>query len=277
MNPGTVGAALAAVRALGVDRLDAQLLMAFVLAKPRTWVLAHGDAALDIGHSQRWCALSESRAAGVPLAYLTGTKEFRGLMLGVDGNVLIPRPETEVLVERALALLPSLDGDSSAPRCVDLGTGSGAIALAVKSAHPACRMHASDSSEAALAVARRNAARLGVDIDFRAGSWWTPWQGERFDLVLANPPYIATGDPHLAALTHEPAQALVGGIDGLVALRAIVAEARDHLATGGWLWLEHGYDQAEAVRAMLRAGALGSVETLTDLSGIPRCSGGRLL
>ncbi len=276
MIEGSVDAALADARARGIDRLDAQLLMAFVLAKPRTWVLAHGDAALDSRQAEDWRVLTTRRADGVPLAYLTGTREFHGLTLGVDANVLVPRPETELLVERAVALLPTFGNDSSAPRCVDLGTGSGAIALAVKAAHPACRMHASDRSEAALAVARRNATRLELAVDFRAGSWWTPWKGERFDLVLSNPPYIAAGDPHLTALAQEPAQALVAGIDGLDALRAIVDEAPAHLAPGGWIWLEHGRDQAEAVRAMLGAAALRSVETLTDLAGLDRCSGARL-
>ena len=276
MTSDSVGAALAQARELGIDRLDAQVLMAFVLDRPRTWVLAHDDDPLDAPQAQQWRTLSARRAAGVPLAYLTGTREFHGLTLDVDPRVLVPRPETELLVERALAVLSTFDDRCPSPRCLDLGTGSGAIALAVKAAHPACRIHASDASEAALAVACRNAERLGLSVDFRAGSWWAPWQGEAFDLVLANPPYIAAGDPHLDALGHEPAQALMSGSDGLDALRAIIAEAPAHLAPGGWIWLEHGFDQADAVRAMLAAAALREPTTLPDLCGTPRCTGARL-
>jgi release factor glutamine methyltransferase len=283
MTGPSVGTALADARARGLDRLDAQLLLAFVVGQTRTWVLAHDDRRLDAAQATAWERLLARRAAGEPLAYLLGAKEFHGVSLEVDARVLVPRPETELLVEHGLALLASRAAATSeparvaeTPRVVDLGTGSGAIALALKAAHPAAHVHASDRSLDALSVARANAGRLGLEIDFRHGSWWTPWTGARFHLALANPPYIAVGDPHLAALGHEPATALVGGADGLAALRAIVADAPGHLEPGGWLWLEHGHDQAEAVRDLLRSAGFSAVATLSDLGAQPRCSGGRL-
>lgn len=272
----TVAEALAAARRAGVERLDAQLLLARELQCERAWLLAHDDAALAPEQAQRFDAALQRRAAGEPIAYLLGEKEFHALPLQVDARVLVPRPDTELLVDWALELLRGAPAGDAAPAVVDLGTGSGAIALAVKHGHPAARLTATDASPDALAVARANAARLALAIEFAAGSWWAPLAGRRFALALSNPPYIAAGDPHLAALHREPALALSPGPSGLEALAAIIVDAPCHLAPGGWLLLEHGFDQADAVRALLRDAGFGAVETRHDLAGQPRCSGGRL-
>jgi release factor glutamine methyltransferase len=266
--------ALAAAQGLGLDRLDAQLLLLHVLGRgpgERAWLLAHDTDALPDGTDERFLALCRRRADGEPVAYLTGEKEFHGLALRVDARVLVPRPDTETLVEWALDLLRG----SAAPRVIDLGTGSGAIALAIAAARPDARVEAVDRSADALAVARANAQRLGLPVQFRQASW-LECAGE-YDLIVSNPPYVAEADPHLPALRHEPRSALAAGPDGLDDLRAIVAAAPAHLAPGGWLLLEHGWDQAEAVRALLRAAGLGEVDSRTDLAGIARCSGGRRL
>ncbi|MBC8056589.1 MAG: peptide chain release factor N(5)-glutamine methyltransferase [Rhizobiales bacterium] len=268
--PRTVAAALAEAKTLGLDRLDAQLLLAQVLGRPRPWLLAHGEEALDAAQSGAFDALSARRASGEPLAYLVREKSFHGLTLQVDPNVLVPRPDTELLVDWAIELLTG----TARRRVVDLGTGSGAIALAVKHACPAVSMLATDISAEALDVARRNAERLGLDVAMLQSAWWRGLEGRRFEVVLANPPYIAASDPHLPALQHEPALALTPGVDGLEALREIVVGAPDHLAPGGWLLLEHGFDQAAAVQALLRAEGFADVETRRDLGGQPRCTGG---
>lgn len=261
--------ALAAARALGVDRLDAQLILAWVLGRSRSWVIANDDAPIDPQQSAAIQTALERRAAGEPLAYLLGEKEFHGLLLQVDANVLVPRPDTEVLVDWALELL----ADAAAPRVVDLGTGSGAIALAVKHRAPHAAVTATDLSPAALDVARANARHLSLDVVFAPGAWWHAVDGQRFDLVLSNPPYIAGGDPHLAALRHEPALALTPGGDGLDALREIIAGAAPHMTPGAWLLLEHGFDQADAVQALLRDRGFAGIATRRDLGGQPRCTG----
>ncbi|HJV71954.1 peptide chain release factor N(5)-glutamine methyltransferase [Ideonella sp.] len=271
----TVAQALAAAQARGLDRLDAQLLLGHLLGQPRAWLIAHDGDVLPAETAAAYDALCARRAGGEPLAYLVGVREFHGLPLQVSPAVLVPRPDTETLVEWALELLAGELADCTEPQLVDLGTGSGAIALAVKHRHPAAAVSAVDLSEAALAVAQGNAGRLGLAVDFHAGTWFAPLAGRRFDLVLSNPPYIAEADPHLAALQHEPALALTPGGDGLDAIRAIVAEARAHLRPGGWLLLEHGWDQAEAVAALLRAAGFDAVGTRRDLAGQPRCTGGR--
>ena len=273
MSSVRVAEALAAARGQGLDRLDAQLLLARVLQRPREWLIAHDDAPLSAGQQQRFAADCARRAAGEPLAYLLGEREFHGLMLQVGPAVLVPRPDTETLVDWALELLA--DAPGTAPAMADLGTGSGAIALALKHARPDARVCAVEISPAALAVARANGQRLGLDVQWLAGSWWQPLQGRRFDLVSSNPPYIAAGDPHLPALRHEPLQALSPGGDGLSDLRHIIQAAPLHLQPGGWLLLEHGHDQAEAVRALLLQAGLTQVTTRRDLAGRPRCSGGR--
>jgi release factor glutamine methyltransferase len=261
--------ALQQARTLGVARLDAQLLLAHVLGRPREWLLAHDDEVLAPDPAARWHGLLTRRAAGVPLAYLVGEREFHGLRLQVTPAVLVPRPETEILVDWALELLPV----APAATAVDLGTGSGAIALALKASCPAAALAASDCSAQALAIAQRNAAAHGLDIEFAQGDWWAPWPGRRFGLAVANPPYVAGDDPHLAALTHEPRAALTPEGDGLAALQRIIAAAPAHLQPGAWLLLEHGCDQAEAVALALAQRGFVSVRTLPDLAGLARCTG----
>ena len=274
MSAGTVDGAIARARAAAVERLDAQLLLAAVLGKSRSWVLAHGEAVLDLAAATRFDALCARRAEGEPLAYLLGAKEFHGLALAVDPRVLVPRPDTELLVDWALELLAVRPPGATV---ADLGTGSGAIALALAHARPGVRMCAVDLSADALAVARGNGARLGVDVEWLHGDWWMPLAGRRFDLLLANPPYVADDDPHLTALRHEPIAALTAGADGLDALRVLARGAAAHLQPGGWLLLEHGAGQDSAVRELLRAGGLTDLSTRTDLAALPRCSGGRFV
>jgi release factor glutamine methyltransferase len=267
-----VAAALAMARALGLDRLDAQLLLSHTLQQPRSWLIAHDDAALTPAQQQAFADACRRRADGEPIAYLLGEREFHGLMLQVGSAVLVPRPDTETLVDWALELL----ADTEAPQVADLGTGSGAIALALKHRHPAARVCAVDVSASALKVAQANARRLELELEFVQGGWWQPLQGRRFHLVVSNPPYIAGNDPHLHALRHEPALALSPGDDGLAALAQIVRGAPAHLHAGGWLLLEHGHDQQPAVQQLLVEGGFVSVSTRADLAGRPRCSGGRL-
>jgi release factor glutamine methyltransferase len=269
----TFAQALATAASLRLERLDAQLLLLQALGRPpsdRAWLLAHDTDPLDDAVRQRFTSLCERRAAGEPLAYLAGAREFDGLALAVDSRVLVPRPETETLVEWALEVLTG----ASAPRVIDLGTGSGAIALAIKARRPDAQVVATDRSADALDVAAANAAALGLDIEFRRASWLAGTR-ERFDLIVSNPPYIAVGDPHLPALAHEPLHALVAGPDGLDDLRAIVAQAPTCLRPSGWLLLEHGYDQAAPVGELLGAAGFARVTSRPDLAGIARCSGGQ--
>ena len=210
----------------------------------------------------------EKRKAGIPVAYLLGRKEFYGLELAVNPSVLIPRPETELLVDLALERRPQ--------SVLDLGTGSGAVALAIKHERKNCRVVAVETDLAALLTAKRNAARFNLEVDFRHGRWFEPVAGERFDLVLANPPYVAEGDPHLADLRYEPRGALVSGADGLDAIREIVPAVGAFLRPGGWLLLEHGMGQDGAVRTLMAASGLRGVTTWPDLAGIARVSGGKL-
>ncbi|UUX95754.1 peptide chain release factor N(5)-glutamine methyltransferase [Aquabacterium sp. J223] len=271
----TVDQALAWARELGVERQDAQRLLGHRLARPRAWLLAHGDAGLTAEQRHGFEADCEALADDQPLAYRLGEQAFHGLTLAVAPGVLVPRPDTEVLVDWALALLQGELADRPSPAVLDLGTGSGAIALAVAAGHPGARVTATDASAAALAIARGNGRRLGVPVDWREGDWWQAVAGDRFDLVLSNPPYIAEGDPHLPALRHEPRGALVAGADGLADIHRIVGGARDHLRPGGWLLLEHGWDQGPAVRERLRSTGLEAVQGRLDLAGRDRCSGGR--
>ncbi len=270
----TVGTVLAASRALGVDRLDAQLLLAHHLGRPRSWVLAHDDEVLPGALAAAVRSDLGRRADGVPLAHLTGWREFHGLRLRVTPEVLDPRPDTETLVDWALELLRDELAGLDPPQVVDLGTGSGAIALAVKHGCRHACVRALDASAAALAVASDNGRRLGLAVDWLASDWWSMLRPPAVDLALSNPPYIAAADPHLQALRHEPRVALTPGDDGLAALRAVIAGAAAHLQPAGWLLLEHGYDQGDAVRRLLAAAGFVQVATRRDLGGHERCSGG---
>ena len=267
----TLAEALHSAGAHGLQRLEAQLLLLHVLGRApadRAWLLAHADDAMPEAALPRWQDMLGRHMAGEPLAYLTGLSAFYGLDLQVDRRVLCPRADTETLVDWALELLPP------AARVLDLGTGSGAIALALKHQRPDAQVHARDFSADALEVARANAQGLHLEVAFSQGSWLERIEG-RFDAIVSNPPYIAQGDPHLPALAHEPLQALVSGRDGLDDIRAIIAQAPAHLHDGAWLLLEHGYDQAPAVRALLGAAGFSEVQSRQDLAGIARCSGGR--
>ena len=273
-----VDAALRWARGHGVEHLDAQCLVAHALGRDRSWVLAHEDAELEPADAQAIAGLLGRRAAGEPYAYLVGEREFHGLTLRVTPDVLIPRPDTETLVDWALECLANELAAIDEPRVLDLGTGSGAIALALKGAARHAMVTASDASPAALAVARANGARLGIDVEWRLGSWWDALAGDGPQhLVLSNPPYVAPGDTHLPALRHEPAAALVPQQDrgdGLADLQRIVAGAAPHLAPGAWLLLEHGAEQGAAVRTMLAQAGFGKVRTRLDLGGRERVSGG---
>jgi release factor glutamine methyltransferase len=275
MKPLTVAHALAKARACGVDSLDAQLLLAKCLARSRSWLIAHDDALLSPETWGRYRGWLARRGAGEPLAYLFGEKEFHGLMLQVDARVLVPRPDTETLVEWALDVLRSALAEQSAPRVIDLGTGSGAIALALKHACPRADVTALDASQGALAVAQANAAALQLDLRLLASHWWSAVPGERFHLAVSNPPYIAEHDPHLGALAHEPGMALIAGADGLQALRHIIEAGRAHLEPGGWLLLEHGHDQGHAVQSMLTRQGFTQVQNRHDVGGNWRCTGGQ--
>jgi len=260
----TVGQAL---RVEGVDARDARLLLAAATGFSAAAVLAHHEREIPAEAERRFLQFVERRRAGEPVAYILGRKEFYDLDLAVDPAVLIPRPETELLVDLALAGRPS--------SVLDLGTGSGAVALAIKKQRPSARVVAVEASAAALVVAQRNAAKYNLQVDFRHGRWFEPLADERFDLIVANPPYVAAGDPHLADLRFEPAGALVSGSDGLDAIREIARGAPGHLSSPGWLYVEHGIGQDAAVRDLLRAAGLEGVLTWPDLAGIPRVTGGK--
>lgn len=252
---------------------EAELLLAHALGRDRVWLIAHRDDAVLPGLAgQVRCCVSR-RAAGEPVAYIVGHRGFHTLDLAVTPDVLIPRPETELLVELALQRIPQ----SVKVDIVDLGTGSGAIALAVARACPRSRVLATDASAAALAVARGNAQRLGLhNVEFACGDWCTALGARRFDLIVSNPPYIAENDAHLTRgdLRFEPHMALASGVDGLNAIRAIVRDAPAHLNPGGWLLLEHGFDQGAAVRALLRQSGFVEVFATRDLEDRERVSGG---
>jgi release factor glutamine methyltransferase len=248
-------------------RLDAELLLCKVMETSRSGLIVRAADPLAADRRHAFDDLVARRAEGAPIAYLTGTREFWSLTLQVTPDVLVPRPETELLVDHALALLPSGRGAS----LLDLGTGSGAIAVAIASERPHARVTAVDVSADALAVARRNAEALGVPrIDWRLGSWFDAVPGERFDVIVSNPPYVAAGDPALRALAAEPPLALTPGPTGLEALSTITAAAADHLYPEGWILLEHGCDQAEPVTCLLERHGFARIRTFVDGSGKPR-------
>ena len=279
----TISSALQSAQDAGLDRLDAQLLLLHALGTPptlaggrRAWLLAHDGDALALEPSQQFAHLRGRRLAGEPLAYLTGHKEFFGLALQVDPRVLVPRPDSETLVVWALDVLTQM-GTAFAEnqlRVLDLGTGSGAIALALKHAKPHMQVHATDISTAALSVARSNARALDLEISFSQGSWLDAAQGP-FHCIVSNPPYVAEGDPHLSALRHEPLSALTAGPDGLRDILHIVANAGRYLHPDGWLLLEHGHDQSAQVLELLAWAGFDKRQLRRDLGGHTRCSGGQ--
>ena len=237
----------------------------------RAWLITHDDEVLSEPTTLAFRALCQRRLAGEPLAYIVGSKPFFGLDLQVDKRVLVPRPDTETLVEWALTF-------DAARSALDMGTGSGAIALALKSVRPDWQVTALDASSDALTVAKKNAKRLNLNVNFIQSSWFDAFaesKTTKFDLIVSNPPYIVEGDWHMAALAHEPKQALTSGADGLDDIRKIIAQAPDFLTSGGWLLLEHGFDQAAAVRDLLAQRGFVQVQSKRDLAGIERCSGGQ--
>jgi release factor glutamine methyltransferase len=299
---GTVQEALLRAQKHGIAKVDARILLLHILGKPTSdtaWLLSNDNNPINAKQADAYGDACARRRAGEPVAYIVGHKEFYGLRLAVDKRVLDPRADTETLVEWALELLPSTIGADVIPvrtepvevltktstslirtdalRVLDLGTGSGAIALAIQSKRPSAIVHATDASPDALDIARANAATHKLPVQFHLGSWLGAVKGQQFDLIVSNPPYIAAADPHLAALTHEPLQALASGADGLEDIRHIIAQAPAHLRSGGWLLLEHGYDQAVQVRELLEKQGFGSILSKTDLAGIERCSGGQWL
>lgn len=270
-EPVRTGALLDLAQAAGVDRRDAELLLAALMRVPRARLRAFEESEVDAFTRAMFGVGLQRLADGEPLAYITGVREFWSLPLTVSAAVLVPRPETELLVERCLAVL------DAAPRTVaDLGTGSGAIALALASRRPDAVVEAVDASAGALEVAAANARALGLAVAFRQGDWLNG-VGETYDLIVSNPPYVAAADPHLAALTHEPLSALAAGPDGLDDLRVIAAAAPARLRPSGWLLLEHGHDQAGAVRTLLTTAGLAQAQSRHDLAGLDRCTAAQKL
>jgi release factor glutamine methyltransferase len=263
-----------ALAAAGIEPREARLLLAEACGFSEASVIAQGDAELPPEIGARFAQMVERRRNGEPIAYIVGRREFYSLPLAVGPPVLIPRPETELLVDLALERISSNAGAS----VLDLGTGSGAIALAVKRNRPRARVVAVEMSAAALEYAKRNAAKLGLEIELLHGRWFEPVRGVRFDLIVSNPPYVALEDPHLnqGDLRFEPRYALVAGADGLDEIRDIARNAAQFLNAGGWLLLEHGAGQHEAVQALLAAARFTDITTWPDLAGIARATGGKL-
>lgn len=270
--PGTTIAAVLASATPTLPALEACVLLGHVLGLSRVQLITRDGQALDAQQAARVEDILRRRVAGEPVAYLTGEREFFGLMLEVGPGVLIPRPDTELLVELALERLPA-NGT-----VLDLGTGSGAIALALATNRRDAAVLALDVSEAALEIARRNTQRLQVDVQFFQSDWYGAVAGRRFDMLVSNPPYIVAGDPHLSQgdLRYEPIDALTDHDDGLSAYRILIDGASAHLKTGGWLLMEHGYDQSAAVCSLLARAGFDQVQSWNDLAGIARVSGGRL-
>jgi len=270
----TVAQGVAWAQTLALPRLDAQVLLLHALGREphdRAWLLAHGDDPLDAVVHATFAAHVQRRLNTEPVAYITGQKEFFGLTLQIDQRVLDPRADSETLVEWALSCL----ADVQTPVVVDLGTGSGAIALALKHSRPDAKVSAVDASEDALVVARANAEHLALPMTFHHGSWLSAVGTQMFDAIVSNPPYVASDDVHLAALKHEPLSALASGPDGLDDIRVIVRDATRHLKAGGWLLLEHGFDQALAVQTLMGNQGFVNVQSRPDLAGILRCTGGQ--
>ncbi len=259
----------------GLIPFEAKVLLGHVLRRDRAWLAAHGDQPMTANEATAFDALARRRRDGEPIAYLTGRREFYGLDLEVTPDVLIPRPETELLVELALVRIDANENTE----VLDLGSGSGAISLAIASERPHSAVLGVDVSAAAVALARRNASRLHVgNVAFIESDWFSAVPKKRFDAIVANPPYVAAGDEHLSQgdLRFEPPAALAAGADGLNAIRAIVAGVAAYLSPGAWLLIEHGYDQADPVMAMLRGAQFSDVQSRRDLAGIPRIALGRM-
>jgi release factor glutamine methyltransferase len=267
--------------AAGLARIDAQMLMLHACARAtheRAWLIAHDQDEPSDAQLALWQSALKRRLQGEPVAYITGHKEFYGLPLNITADVLDPRDDTETLVDWALDLIPQ----NQPFHVLDLGTGSGAIALAIASHRPLAHITATDASPAALAVAQSNANALRLAVQFiladaQSANWFSALTGQRFNLIVSNPPYIAEGDAHLAALQHEPAMALTSGADGLDAIRSIIAHAHQHLAASGWLLLEHGHDQAAVIRQLFAEHGFTEIATRQDLAGVDRCTGARKL
>jgi release factor glutamine methyltransferase len=273
LHEPTLGSALQAA-ARRIDAAEARVLLAHALGVSRAQLVARAERPLSPAHEQRFAALLERRASGEPVAYIVGEREFWGLALRVAPAVLIPRPETELLVERALALLP----EAGEPAVLDLGTGSGAVAIAIARERPRARVVASDVRAEALEIARANARAHGAAVSFALGDWLAAVDpAERFEMIVSNPPYVASGDPHLERgdLRFEPRGALDGGRDGLDCIRRLAREARARLAPRGWLLLEHGYDQERACRELLADSGYAELQDFRDLSGHARVCVGR--
>ncbi len=261
------------LRAARIAALDARVLLQAVLEVSHAYLAAHPEHVVAGAPLARYLALAARRAAGEPVAYLTGSREFFSLEFKVTPAVLIPRPETELLVELALSRIPP----DKPCRVLDLGAGSGCIAISISSHRPRARVTATDRSADALDIAAENARAHGVqNIDFARGDWFAAVGGECFDVIVSNPPYIAAGDPHLASgdVRFEPVAALTAGTDGLVCLREIVDGAGAHLSAGGWLLFEHGWDQAAPCRALLQSAGFTAIQSWRDVAGIERVSGG---
>jgi release factor glutamine methyltransferase len=269
--PATLGEALARARGL-IEAAEARILLREASGATAAQVVAFAERPLTTTAAHCYMDWLARRTQGEPIAHILGTREFYGRAFHVTTATLIPRPDTELLVELGLSLL----ADNPGPDILDLGTGSGAIAISLALEYPAAHVTATDFSPAALDVARRNALALGAKINFLSGSWFAPVEGLRFDCIVSNPPYIAESDPHLQQgdLRFEPITALASGRDGLDDLRQIIAAAPRFLHANGWLLLEHGYDQAEAVRDLLTDAGFGAVRSWHDLAGIERVSGG---
>ena len=271
--------ALLQAQAQGLTRLEAEMLLLHALSQScyaRAWLLTHESQVLDHAQLEQFQTFTQRRLNLEPVAYILGCKEFFGLTLRISKQVLDPRPDTETLVMWALETLNTAlsTTPNTHPSVMDLGTGSGAVALAIQHARPDAHVQALDCSANALELAQLNAQQLNLNVKFRQGSWL---EGvlDTFDLIVSNPPYIPTGDSHLHALRHEPALALVSGADGLHAIKQIVSSAAPCLKPGGWLLLEHGFDQAESTRNLLAEAGFKNVQSRHDLSGIERCSGGQ--
>ena len=271
----TVQDALRFGQGLGLDRLDSAVLLGHVLGRSRAWLIAHDDRPLTLDEAAAWRVAAARRAGGEPVAYIVGRKEFHGLDLRVTREVLVPRPETELLVAMAVEAIDIVLRSRNRVRVLDLGTGSGAIALACKNARRNAEVFASDVSDAALDVARANAIELGLDLELRLGSWWEPWRGERFDLVLCNPPYVAEGDPHLATLRHEPRSALIGGsdrLDGVGGCRSRrLGASRTRRSSLARARIRPGRSSR---RTAARSPGLRASAHATTSPGRPRCTGG---